>query len=367
MTQRDYYEILGVSRDAGDSEVKSAYRKLALKFHPDRNKEEGSADRFKESAEAYAVLSDPKKRQMYDQYGHAGVQGGPGHPGAPGGMNIEDIFSQFGDIFGGRGGGIFENLFGGFGGGGGQGGRVARGRSLRAAVTIELKDVLEGVERTIVLKRREVCGTCTGTGCKAGTQPQTCPQCHGRGQVHQQQGFFAVATACPMCQGQGEAITDPCNPCKGTGLEAVRREITVKIPAGIDEGAQIRLAGEGDHAPRGGQPGDLFVAIEIRPEDGFHRDASDLYIEVPIRYPQAALGDKILVPTLEGQARMTIPAGTPTGKLFRLRGHGLPRLHGGKRGDQLVRVYIDVPRKITREEKNLLKELQKLHEDKVQK
>jgi molecular chaperone DnaJ len=367
VTQRDYYEILGVSRDAGDSEVKSAYRKLALKFHPDRNKEEGAAERFKESAEAYAVLSDSKKRQMYDQYGHAGVQGGPGHPGAPGGMNIEDIFSQFGDIFGGRGGGIFENLFGGFGGGGGQGGRVARGRSLRAAVTIELKDVLEGVERTIVLKRRETCETCTGTGCKAGTQPQTCPQCHGRGQVHQQQGFFAVATACPMCQGQGEAITDPCSPCKGTGLEAVRREITVKIPAGIDEGAQIRLAGEGDHAPRGGQPGDLFVAIEIRPEDGFHRDASDLYIEVPIRYPQAALGDKILVPTLEGQARMTIPAGTPTGKLFRLRGHGLPRLHGGKRGDQLVRVYIDVPRKITREEKNLLKELQKLHEDKVQK
>jgi molecular chaperone DnaJ len=304
---------------------------------------------------------------MYDQHGHAGLQGGPGHPGGPGGMNVEDIFSQFGDIFGGRGGSIFENLFGGgFGGQGGQGSQAPRGRSLRAAVTINLEDVLEGAERTLVLRRHESCSTCSGSGCKKGTKPQTCQQCNGRGQVHQQQGFFAVQTTCPVCRGQGEAIPDPCTTCRGHGLEEKRREIMVRIPAGIDEGAQIRLAGEGDHAHRGGRPGDLFVVVEIREKEGFHRDASDVYVEVAIRFPQAALGDKILVQTLEGQARMTVPAGTPTGKLFRLRGHGLPRLRGGKRGDQLVRVYVDVPKKMGREEKNLVKDLHKLQKNRVE-
>jgi molecular chaperone DnaJ len=368
LSQRDYYEILGVSRSAEDSEIKSSYRKLALKHHPDRNKDEGSAERFKEAAEAYAVLSDPQKRQMYDQYGHAGVQGGPGHPGAPGGMNVEDIFSQFGDIFGGQGGGLFENLFGGFAGGrGGGGSRAGRGRSLRAKVVIDFEDLLEGVERTLVVRRRENCETCQGNGCKSGTQPEPCGQCRGRGQVHQQQGFFAVAVTCPACNGRGQTIKDPCSSCHGNGYQEKRSEVTVKIPAGIDDGAQIRLAGMGDVGPKGGPNGDLFVAVDIHEKEGFHRDGRDLYIEVPISFPQAALGEKIMVDTLEGKVRMSVPAGTPTGKLFRLRGHGLPKLHGGFRGDLFVRVYVSVPKKMSREEKNLLKELHKLQKDRVEK
>lgn len=366
MSQRDYYEILGVSRSAGDAEIKSAYRKLALKYHPDRNQEEGAAERFKEAAEAYAVLSDAEKRQRYDQFGHAGVQGGGGFGGAGGaGMNIEDIFSQFGDIFGGRGGGgLFENLFGGFSGA--EAGGAARGRSLRARVTIELEDVLEGTERTLVVRRNVNCGSCHGSGAEPGTSPETCPQCHGRGRVHQQRGFLAVASTCPQCSGRGEIISSPCGTCRGSGQEEKRSEISVKIPAGIDEGAQIRVTGMGDAGFGGGPPGDLFVAVQIREKDGFHRDGRDLYVELPITYPQAALGDKILVPTLEGDVKMSVPAGTPTGKLFRLRGHGLPKLHGGRRGDLMVRVYVSVPTKLTRDERNAIKELQRLQKDRVE-
>lgn len=364
MSQRDYYDVLGVSRDAGDAEIKSAYRKLALKYHPDRNKEEGAAEAFKEAAEAYAVLSDADKRRRYDQFGHAGVAGGPGHPGAPGGMNIEDIFAQFGDIFGGGGGGLFENLFGGFAGGGE--GAAMRGRSLRARVSIDLEDVLEGVERTLVVRRRVNCGDCQGSGARAGTQPSTCPQCQGRGRVHQQRGFLAVASTCPECHGRGEVISDPCPTCRGGGQEETRSEITVKIPPGIDEGAQIRVGGMGDAGAHGGPAGDLFVAVEIREKEGFHRDGRDLYVELPISYPQATLGDRILVPTLEGDVKMSIPAGTPTGKLFRVRDHGLPKLHGGRRGDLMVRVYVDVPKKLSREEKNLIKELQRLQKERVE-
>lgn len=364
MSQRDYYEILGVSRDSGDAEIKSAYRKLALKFHPDRNKEEGAAERFKECAEAYAVLSDEEKRRRYDQFGHAGVQGASGHPGGPGGMNMEDIFSQFGDIFGGRGGGLFENLFGGFSGA--STGGAARGRSLRARVTIDLEDVLEGTERTLVVRRHVDCGLCHGSGAKVGSEPSTCPTCQGRGRVHQQRGFLAVASTCPGCQGRGEVITDPCGSCQGSGQEDKRSEIAVQIPAGIDEGAQIRVTGMGDAGAGGGPAGDLFVAVEIREKEGFHRDGRDLYVELPVSFPQAALGDRILVPTLEGDVRMTVPAGTPTGKLFRVRNHGLPKLHGGRRGDLLVRVYVDVPKKLTREEKNLIKELQRVQKERVE-
>ena len=364
MSQRDYYEILGVSRDAADAEIKSAYRKLALKYHPDRNKEDEAAERFKEAAEAYAVLSDEDKRRRYDQFGHAGVQGAAGHPGAPGGMNIEDIFAQFGDIFGGRGGGLFENLFGGFQGA--AGGGAARGRSLRARVTIELEDVLNGTERTLVVRHRVNCGNCQGSGARPGTQPTTCPQCQGRGRVHQQRGFLAVASTCPECHGRGEIIPNPCGDCSGSGQVDKRSEIEVKIPAGIEEGAQIRVGGMGDSGSHGGPPGDLYVAVEIRDKEGFHRDGRDLYVELPISYPQAALGDRILVPTLEGDVKMSVPSGTPTGKLFRVRGHGLPKLHGGRRGDLLVRVYVDVPKKLGKDEKNLIKELQRLQKEQVE-
>jgi len=363
LSQRDYYEILGVSRSAGDAEIKSAYRKLALKYHPDRNKEDDASQKFKEAAEAYAILSEPEKRKRYDQFGHAGVQGGPSG-GGPGGMNVEDIFSQFGDIFGGGGGGggLFENLFGGFGGGQSA---APRGRSLRARVSIDLVDVLEGVERTLVVSRHVECKPCSGSGAKPGTQPQRCSMCNGQGRVHQQRGFLAVASTCPQCQGRGEVIAEACGDCQGHGLQSTRSEVTVRIPAGIDEGAQIRVTGMGDEAPQGGIAGDLYVAVEINEVEGVHRDGQDLYIETPISFPQASLGDKILVPTLEGEVKMAVPAGTPTGKLFRLRGHGLPKLHGSRRGDLMVRVYVEVPKKLSRDERNLIKELQKLQTERV--
>ncbi len=358
MSQRDYYEVLGVSRDAGGAEIKSAYRKLAMKYHPDRNKEEGAADSFKEATDAYGILSDSEKRQRYDQFGHAGVQSGPGG-GA--GYNPQDIFSQFGDIFGGgRGGGagsIFEQLFGGGGGGNPNGPR--QGRSLRAAVAISLQEVLSGAERTLKLTREVSCKSCNGSGGAPGSKVQTCSTCGGHGQVQQQQGFFAVRTACPACQGEGQRITKPCGSCRGQGREKAKNEITVKIPAGIEDGQQIRVSGQGEAGYKGGPAGDLFVEVQVRPQDGFQRDGRDLYIEVPVSWPAATLGDKIVVPTLEGETRLSIPAGSPTGKLFPLKGHGLPSIRGRGRGDLLVRIWIEVPTKLGREEKSIVK---KLHE-----
>ncbi len=361
MSQRDYYEVLGVPRDADGDAVKKAYRKLAMKFHPDRNKDDPeAAESFKEASEAYAVLSDADKRARYDRFGHAGLGGAAGGGGVHF-DNIEDIFAQFGDIFGGRGGGgggLFENLFG-FGGGR-QGSQARRGRSLRAAVEIELEEVIAGAERTLAIQREETCSRCAGSGAASGSQPETCPGCRGRGQVHQQQGFFAVRTACPRCQGEGEIVTNPCSACSGQGLSPQRREILVKIPAGIEDGAQIRLSGQGESGRRAGEPGDLFVEVRVRDKAGFHRDGRDLYVEVPVSYPQAVLGDKIQVDTLDGSIRLSVPSGTPTGKVFRVRGEGLPRLHGGRRGDLFVRVFVDVPQKPSREQKNLIKKLREL-------
>jgi len=360
VSQRDYYEILGVGKSASDSDIKSAYRKLAMKFHPDRNKEEGAADKFKEATEAYSVLSDADKRARYDRFGHAGVAGGPG---GGGGVNVDfgSIFEQFGDIFGGRGGNrggsIFESLFGGGGRSRQQG---TPGRSLRAAVNVDMHDVLNGAERTITLRRPENCGSCKGSGSAPGGKRETCTTCKGQGAVHQQQGFFAVQTACPRCHGEGTLISKPCGSCRGSGQEVKEREITVQIPAGIDDGAQIRLSDQGEAGRQGGQNGDLFVEVRVAEEPRFHRDGSDLYTEVPVQWSQAVLGDKLVVETLEGEARMTMPAGTATGKLFRIRGQGLPRLHGGNRGDLLVRVYIEVPTKLTREEKSLVKKMLEL-------
>ncbi|MCP4094184.1 MAG: molecular chaperone DnaJ [Planctomycetes bacterium] len=365
MSQRDYYEVLGVGKQASDADIKSAYRKLAMKYHPDRNKEEGASDKFKEATEAYSVLSDSEKRTRYDRFGHAGVAGGPG---GGGGVNVDfgSIFEQFGDIFGGRrggggggGGSIFESLFG-FGGGGRSRNQGQPGRSLRASVDIDMHDVLNGTERTITLRRNENCGSCDGSGSAPGGKRETCSTCKGQGAVHQQQGFFAVQTACPRCQGEGTLISKPCGSCRGSGQEVKEREISVKIPAGIDDGAQIRLSGQGESGRMGGHDGDLFVEVRVADEPRFHRDGSDLYTEIPINWSQAVLGDKLVVETLEGEARMTMPAGTPTGKLFRIRGQGLPRLHGGNRGDLLVRVFVDVPTKLTREEKSLVKKVLEL-------
>lgn len=367
MAQRDYYEILGVGKEASDAEIKSAYRKLAMKFHPDRNKEDGAAEKFKEATEAYSVLSDSEKRQRYDRFGHAGVGGGPG---GGGGVHVDlgDIFSQFSDIFGGaRGGGgagsIFETLFG-FGGGGGRGRqRAQRGRSLRAAVEITLEEVLEGAERTLTLRRAEACRDCSGSGGGPGSELEDCPGCGGAGAVHQQQGFFAVRTTCPRCNGEARMHSKPCKTCGGSGQEERERELRVRIPAGIEDGAQIRLAGEGEAGVHGGPSGDLFVEVHVRAQEGFHRDGRDLYVEVPVGWPQAVLGDKIDVPTLQGETRMTVPSGTPTGKLFRVRGQGLPKLHGGARGDLLVRVWVTVPKKLDKEQKKLVKRLAEIDEE----
>lgn len=367
LSQRDYYEVLGVERDASDADIKSAYRKLALKYHPDRNKEEGASDKFKEATEAYGVLSDGEKRQRYDRFGHAGVAGGPGGGGPA--VDFGDIFSQFGDIFGGRGGGggsIFESLFG--MGGGGRGRHQGQpGRSLRASVEITMGEVLQGTERVLALRRNETCDSCTGSGAAPGGKKETCPGCQGQGAVHQQQGFFAVRTACPRCQGEGTLISKPCGTCRGAGLETKEREIEIKIPAGIEDGAQIRLGGQGESGRGGAPDGDLFVEVHVREQEGFHRDGRDLYTEVGLTWPQAVLGDKIIVETLDGEARMSIPSGTPTGKLFRIGGQGLPRLHGGARGDLMVRVYVEVPTKLTREQKSLVKKLRDLEEKKDKK
>ncbi len=363
MAQRDYYEILGVPRDAQEADIKSAYRKLALKFHPDRNKEAGASEKFKEATEAYAVLSDADKRAKYDRFGHAGVGAGP--QGA-GGVQVDydDILQQFADIFSGAGasGSIFETLFGGFGGGSQRAG-PGRGRSLRAAVEIEMAELLHGAERTLAIKRAEACAACHGTGAEAGSARESCPTCRGRGVVQQQQGFFAVRAACPRCSGLGSIVRKPCKECSGDGRQLRPRELRVKIPAGIESGAQIRLAGEGEAGQAGGPPGDLFVEVRVKEKAGFHRQGQDLYVEVPISWPQATLGDRMRVPTLEGDARMTVPAGTPTGKLFRIRGQGLPPLHGGARGDLLVRVYVAVPEKLNREQKSLVKRLFEIEKD----
>ena len=359
-TQRDYYEILGVGRDASDAEIKSAYRKLALKYHPDKNKEPGAAEKFKEATEAYSVLSDAEKRARYDRLGHAAFDTGPG--GGPGpDFDFRDVFSQFSDIFGDSGGSLFESLFGGGFGGrrGGGGRRVQRGRSLRAVVEIPLREVLTGTTRTLEVKRAEACTACGGSGAEAGSQRSTCPTCGGAGQILQRRGFMAMSSTCPQCAGEGSVVEDPCRECRGSGLGEQTRRIEVRIPAGIEDGARIRLPGEGEAGPRGGPPGDLYVEVHVRPEDGFHREGRDLYVEVPITWPQAVLGDRITVPTLEGEARMTVPAGTPTGKVFRLRGQGLPPLDGGPRGDLFARVFVTVPEKLTREQRKLV---ERLHE-----
>ena len=360
MSQRDYYKVLGVPRNAGDADIKSAYRKLALKYHPDRNEEEGAADKFKEASEAYSVLSNKEKRPRYDQIGHDRFVGGGG-----GSHNVDfnDISSQFGDIFGGGGGGsIFETIFG---GGGQRAQRNNTGRSMRANVDISLAEVLNGATRTLSMRRKENCSSCDGSGAAPGGSVETCDGCHGRGVVQQRQGFFVTQAECPRCDGGGQTISKPCGTCRGTGLEAKRTEIEVNIPAGIEDGAQIRHTGEGEAGRNGGPAGDLYVEVNVRQQDGFIRQGRDLYTELEITWPQAVLGDKVIVPTLEGEAKMTVPEGTATGKVFRISGQGLPRLHESKkRGDLHVRIKVDVPKKLSREEKVLIKDLHKIYKKK---
>ena len=351
--KRDYYEVLGVERNASQDDIKRAYRKLALEFHPDRNKDDPEAEaKFKEAAEAYDVIGTAEKRAKYDQFGHAAfAQGGMG--GGSRFSSMDDIFEAFGDIFGGGGGGIFGDLFG--------GGRRRRsgprpGRDLKIVIDLDLEEVDSGVERTVSIKRQELCQTCGGNGAKPGTSPSTCTTCSGRGQVHRSQGFFTMATTCPKCHGAGKSIESPCADCRGKGQKAEKSDLVIQIPAGIEEGMRIRVTGGGDAGDPGGPRGDLYCVIREREHKVFQRSGPDVMTEVPFTFTQLALGDKVEIPTLRGKVEMSIPAGTQTGKVFRLRGQGLPVLEGRTRGDQLVRVFVEVPSKLSDRQKELLRE-----------
>ena len=348
MSKRDYYEILGVDRQATDQQIKSAYRKLALKFHPDRNPGDPKAEEaFKEAAEAYAVLADTQKRGLYDRFGHAGVNaGGAG----PGGFD-PTIFADFSDIFSGLG-----DMFG-FGGGRRRRGGPQRGSDLRYDLEITFDESAEGTETSIVVPREETCETCTGTGAAPGSSVETCAQCHGTGQLRYQQGFLTVARPCANCRGTGKTIAKPCTTCRGAGRISRERKLTVKIPAGIATGQQMRLTGEGEHGTAGGPPGDLYVVVHVQEHPFFQREDDDLYCELPINFPTLALGGTVKVPTLKSREDLQIPAGTQPGTRFRLRGKGMPNVSGRGHGDLHVIARATVPKKLTKEQKHLLEEL----------
>jgi molecular chaperone DnaJ len=352
--KRDYYEVLGVERTASEDEIKKAYRKLALQLHPDRNPGDKQAEaRFKEAAEAYDVLGDSAKRRQYDQFGHrafdAGGMGGPRF------QNMEDIFAAFGDILGGS---MFEGFFG--GGGRRRGSGPEPGRDLKIALDLTLEEIEAGVERTVVLKRADHCSTCKGSGAKPGTSRRTCETCGGRGQVSRSQGFFAMVTHCPRCHGRGEVIESPCGACRGQGRVESKAEVRIPIPAGVEQGVRLRVAGEGDAGEPGAPRGDLYCIIRELEHKIFQRSGSDVITEIPVTFSQMALGDTVEIPTLRGRAEMTIPAGTQSGKVLRLRGQGLPVLDGRGRGDQLVRLFVEVPKKLNERQRALLREFQEI-------
>lgn len=348
---RDYYDILGVPRDASAEQVKSAYRKLAVECHPDRCPDDPEAeDRFKEAAEAYDVLHDPEKRRRYDMFGHEGLRG----VGARTFSSYEDIFAAFGDIFGTGLGSIFGDFFG---GSPGAHAGAGRGASLRCQVSISFEEAAAGVEKTIVLKRAERCETCTGSGARPGTSPRSCPTCGGRGEVTRSQGFFTVRSTCPHCHGRGEVVDSPCSDCRGTGLTSQEREITVRIPAGIENNTRLRIPGEGEPGERGGPHGDLYCFVTLERHTFFERRGDDLLLEVPISFAEATLGTHVDVPTLHGLRSVKVPAGTQSGTILRLRAEGFPNVHGYGQGDQLVRILVDVPKKLTRDQQKLVKAL----------
>lgn len=353
-TKRDYYEVLGVDKNADQAAISAAYRKLAMQYHPDRNPGDKEAEaKFKEAAEAYDVLHDAEKRARYDQYGHAGMDAGMG--GGAQFHDVNDIFEAFGDMFG------FGDLFGGGRRSGGRQ-RPRRGGDVRCYVKLTLKEAATGVKKTVTFKRHEHCKTCSGTGAKVGSEPETCPYCNGRGQIVQSQGFFSVQSVCPKCHGTGKIIKDPCPDCRGSGLTEVSVERDIEIPAGIDNSTQMRIQGEGEPSPNGGPNGDCYVSIQISEHPIFTRDGNNLVCRVPISYAQAALGAKIDIPTLDGTEPFEIPAGTPTGEVFRLKGKGMPELRSHRVGDLLAQVYIDVPKKLTKEHEELLRKLAEIEE-----
>jgi len=348
--KRDFYEVLGVSRTATDQEIKSSYRKLALQYHPDRNPGNAEAEeRFKECSEAYAVLADTEKRARYDRFGHAGVAGnGP----SAGGFD-PSVFNDFQDIFG--------DLFG-FGDIFGQGGRrrsrAQRGGDMREDITLEFDEAVFGVTRQVQIRRLETCDTCKGDGAAPGKAPINCTTCGGRGQIRYQQGFFAVAQTCGTCRGTGKLIVDPCKKCKGQGRMKRERTVTVKVPAGVEEGARILYSGEGEAGLYDGPPGDLYVVLHVKEHSFFQREGSDLHCVIPISFTQAALGTEIQVPTLEGQQRLQVPEGTQTSTILRLRNKGVPVLNGHGRGDLYVELKVQTPAKLSKRQRELLEELE---------
>ena len=364
--KRDYYEVLGVAKGASADEIKSAYRKLAMKYHPDRNPGDKAAEeKFKEAAEAYDVLHDPEKRQRYDQFGHQAFDGGAGGFGA-GGMNMDDIFSMFGDIFGGRGGGGGFGGFEGFFGGGGRSRRAAdpnaprRGDDMTFRLDIDFDEAIFGSERTLELTLPAQCPECRGSGAAAGSKRVTCRMCGGAGAVIGGSGFFQVRQTCPTCGGEGSVIEKPCKKCRGTGHVNTPQKISLKIPAGVDNGSRLRLAGKGAGGLRGGENGDLYVLLGVRESDIFARDGLDLGVDIPVSPVTAALGGTVSVPTPEGEAQLKIPAGTPNGKVFRLRGKGVPNLRGGAAGDLDARIVFEVPANLDRKQREALENFQKL-------
>ena len=349
--ESDYYEILGVKRDASAEEIKKSYRQLSVKYHPDRNPGDKEAERkFKEAAEAYDVLGDPDKRARYDQFGRGGLKGSYQPHDF---HDARDVFSQFGDIFG-PGGSIFDDLFG----GGGRGAGPQRGASLRCEIGLTLEEAAAGVERTVTLRRQEHCDACHGTGAKPGTQPKKCPTCGGHGVVEQRQGFFAMRTACPRCHGEGTFVESPCSSCGGSGRTAKRREITVKIPPGVETGQQLRMAGEGEPGDPRAPRGDLYCFLHVAGHELFERHGDDLLIRVPVSFSQAALGGELDVPTIGGHAAaLKIPPGTQSGEILRLRGQGMPSVQGRGTGSLLVQVWVETPTRLSSEQKQLLKDL----------
>ncbi|MEG9433388.1 molecular chaperone DnaJ [Terriglobus sp. ADX1] len=351
----DYYEVLQVTRTATDQEIKTSYRKLAMQFHPDRNPGDKSAEeKFKECSEAYGILSDPQKRAAYDRYGHAGFGGaasqGGGFPGGFGGFSgdPQDLGDIFGDIFG--------EMFGG-GGGGRRQSRAQRGRDLKYDMTMEFEEAVFGKEQEIKIRRQETCEDCSGTGSANGKQPVTCSQCRGAGQVRYQQGFFSVARPCPKCEGSGVNVTDPCQTCRGESRVGREHTINVKVPAGVEDGTRIRYQGEGEAGKLGGPAGDLYVELHVKAHKFFQRDGDDLHCVVPVSFPQAALGDELEIETLEGVAVLKVPEGTQSGKSFRIKGKGVPHLNSHGKGDLIVEVRVQTPNKLTKKQKELLKEL----------
>ncbi|MBL8862241.1 MAG: molecular chaperone DnaJ [Planctomycetes bacterium] len=346
--ERDYYEVLEVDRKANEDEIKKAYRKAAMKYHPDRNPGDKLAEeRFKDAAEAYSVLSDPEKRARYDRFGRQAFGSGGG--AGPTFTNVEDIFEAFG-------GSIFGDLFG----GGRRRAGPQSGRDLRIELALSLEEIDTGVEKRVDLKRRELCAPCKGSGAQPGTEPLPCKQCGGRGQVYRNQGFFTMGLVCPACRGAGSTIASPCGACKGAGRTEAKVEIKIDVPAGVEDGMQLRVTGEGDAGDPGAPRGSLYCIVREKEHRMFQRDGADVMCKLPFSFTQLALGDEVEVPTLRGRARMTIPPGTASGKVFRLRGQGVPQIDGRGRGDQLVHVQVEVPTKLDARQKELLREFAEL-------